>query len=133
LIVIDASAILEVLLQTKLADRLADRALAPTESLHAPHLLDIEVTHALRSLVQRDEISAERAEQVLEDISQLLIVRHGHQLLTARIWQLRESLTAYDGAYVALAEALQAPLLTCDTKLARAHGHQATIELVADQ
>jgi predicted nucleic acid-binding protein len=132
-IVVDASALLELLLQTKLADQLMERALAIEESLHAPHLLDIEVTHALRRLVQKNAITNERAEQVLEDFSQLLIERHGHQPLTARIWQLRESMTAYDGAYVALAEALAAPLLTCDAKLARAHGHEATIELVTDK
>jgi len=110
-----------------------DRALVPSESLHAPHLLDIEVTHALRRLVQREEITTGRAELGLEDFSNILIERHSHQPLTARIWQLRESLTAYDGAYVALAEALDAPLLTCDAKLARAHGHQAKLELIADE
>jgi predicted nucleic acid-binding protein len=131
LIVVDASALLELLLQTDLADRLMDRALAPSESLHAPHLLDIEIISALRRLAQREEISIKRAEQVLADFSQLLIQRHGHQQLTERIWQFRESLTAYDGAYVALAEALDAPLLTCDAKLAHAHGHHAKIELVS--
>ncbi len=133
MIVIDASVLVELLLQTKLADPIMDRALRPSESLHAPHLLDVEVTHALRRLVQLEEITALRAEQGLEDFSQILIERHGHQPLTARIWQLRESITAYDGAYVALAEALDAPLLTCDAKLSRAHGHQAKIELIADQ
>ena len=110
-----------------------DRALGPSESLHAPHLLDIEETHALHRLVQREEITTIRAEQGLEDFSQMLIERHGHQPLTERIWQMRESLTAHDGAYVALAEALEAPLLTCDAKLARAHGHQAKVELIADE
>lgn len=110
-----------------------DRALRSSESLHAPHLLDIEVTHALRRLVQREELSIVRAEQGLEDFSQILIERHDHRALIGRIWQMRESLSAYDGAYVALAEALAAPLLTCDAKLARAHGHQAKIELIADQ
>ncbi len=133
MIVIDASAVLELLLQTKLADRLMERALGSEESLHAPHLLDIEVAHALRRLVQQNAITNDRAEQVLEDFSQLLIERHGHQPLTARIWQMRESLTAYDGAYVALAEALEAPLLTCDAKLARSHGHKASIELINHQ
>jgi predicted nucleic acid-binding protein len=108
-----------------------DRALAPAESLHAPHLLDIEILHAVRRLVQREEISVARAEQALADFSNFLIQRHGHQQLTARIWQFRDSLTAYDVAYVALAEALDAPLLTCDAKLAHADGHQAQIELVS--
>lgn len=131
MIVIDASALLELLLQTRLASRLMERALTPSESLHAPHLLDIEIVHAMRRLVQRGEISVTRAEQALADFSKVLIMRHGHQPLTERIWQYRDSLTAYDGAYVALAEALDAPLLTCDAKLAHAHGHHAQIELVS--
>ena len=109
---------------------LMERALQASERLHAPHLLDIEVTHVLRRLVQRKELSTVRAAQAFDDFAQLPIERHGHQLLLPRIWQLRETLTAYDGAYVALAEALSAPLLTCDAKLARAQGHFATIELI---
>jgi predicted nucleic acid-binding protein len=131
LIVLDASAVLETLLQTRLAERLMERLFEPSASLHAPHLLDIEVPHALRRLVQREDITAERAEQGLADFSQLHIERHGHQALIARIWHLRESMTAYDGAYVALAEALDAPLLTCDAKLAHSHGHRARIDLIA--
>lgn len=107
-----------------------ERALEPSERLHAPQLLDIEITQVLRRLSQRKEVSVVRAEQALEDLDDLLIERHDHQTLVPRIWQLRDSLTAYDGAYVALAEALDAPLLTCDAKLAGAHGHHATIELV---
>lgn len=130
MIVIDASALLEILLRTDRAERLMERALAASERLHAPYLLDIEIAQALRRLVQRQEITSLRAEQALEDYGQLFIERHIHQPLLRRIWQLRESLTAYDGAYVALAEALDAALLTCDARLARAHGHHATIELV---
>jgi predicted nucleic acid-binding protein len=73
-----------------------------------------------------------QARQALDDLNNLVIERHEHQTLMRRIWQLRDSLTAYDGAYVALAEALSAPLLTYDAKLAAAHGHRATIELVAN-
>jgi predicted nucleic acid-binding protein len=131
LIVADASALLELLLQTDVAGRLMERLLGPSASLHSPHLLDIEVTHALRRLVQREDITVVRAGQALADFSLLHIERHGHQALTARIWQLRDSMTAYDGAYVALAEALDAPLVTCDARLARAHGHRARIEIVA--
>lgn len=131
MIVVDASALLETLLQTDLAPRLMDRLFEPSASLHAPHLLDIEVTHVFRRMVQRKDLSAGRAEQGLLDFSHLYIQRHGHRALTGRIWQLRESMTAYDGAYVALAEALDATLLTCDAKLARAHGHRARIDLIA--
>lgn len=130
MIVIDASAVLEILLRTDRADRLMERAFEASEQMHAPQLLDIEITQVLRRLVRQKEISTARAEQALHDLSDLLIERHDHQLLIHRIWQLRDSLTAYDGAYVALAEALAAPLLTCDGKLARARGHRATIELI---
>jgi len=106
------------------------RALEASERVHAPHLLDVEVTQVLRRLVQRKEISVERAEQALEDLTRLVIERHEHQSLVGRVWQLRDSISAYDGVYVALAEALDAPLLTCDAKLAGAHGHHAKIELV---
>lgn len=131
MIVIDASALLEMLLQTHRAAFVMARALNESQRMHSPHLLDIEVTQVLRRLSQRKEITRERAEQAIEDLMGLVIERHAHQPLLARVWELRDSLSAYDGAYVALAEALGAPLLTCDAKLAGAHGHRATIELVA--
>ena len=130
MIVIDASALLELVLRSALADRIAERALAASASLHAPHLLDIEATHVLRRMVQRKDISANRAEVALADFSDLRIERHSHQGLLVRVWQLRDAMTAYDGSYVALAEALDAPLLTCDGRLARASGHHARIELI---
>jgi predicted nucleic acid-binding protein len=130
LIVIDASALIEILLQTNRAEALMKRVLGPSERLHAPHLLDIEIAQVLRRMAQRADITVQRAEEALDDYAHLLIERHSHQPLVERIWRLRDSLTAYDGAYVALAEALGAPLVTCDAKLARAHGHDATIVLV---
>jgi len=131
LIVVDASAILELLLATDRAESVALRALSPGERLQAPHLLDIEVAQALRRLVQFKGITAARAKQALDDFAAFVIERHAHRDLLPRIWQLRSSLTAYDAAYVALAEALDAPVLTCDAKLARSHGHRARIEIVA--
>lgn len=131
MIVIDASALLEMLLRTPRADQLLQRTLDPSVRMHAPHLLDVEVTQVLRRLALHKEITAARAEEALDDFSDLAIERHEHQALVSRIWRLRDSMTAYDGAYVALAEALNAPLLTCDAKLAGACGHRATIELVA--
>ena len=128
---IDASALLEILLRTDRADRLMERAFSGSEQMHAPQLLDIEITQVLRRLVRQREITAPRAEQALQDLSNLLIERREHQEFIQRIWQLRDSLSAYDGAYVALAEALAAPLLTCDGKLAGAPGHRAKIELIA--
>ena len=130
MIVIDASAVIELLLQTALGRRVEARALDPDERLHAPHLLDIEVTSVLRRMVQLKEVSASRAQQALDDHLSLLIERSAHRELVHRAWDLRESVTAYDGAYIALAEALDAPLLTCDGRLARSHGHRASIELV---
>ena len=127
---IDASALIEILLRTERADRLMDRAFAGPEQMHAPQLLDIEVTQVFRRLVQQKQITVARAGQALHDLAGLLIERHDHQTLVQRIWQLRDSLSAYDGAYIALAEALAAPLLTCDAKLAGTHGHRAKIELV---
>jgi predicted nucleic acid-binding protein len=82
--------------------------------------------------VQRKELTLARAEQAFEDLSAIVVERHEHRPLVPRIRQLRDSLSAYDGAYIALAEALDAPLLTCDGKLAGARGHQATIEWVAN-
>jgi predicted nucleic acid-binding protein len=129
-IVVDASAVLELLLGTERAERVAARLLAPDERLDAPHLLDIEVGQALHRLAQLNAITVLRAEEALADFASLVIERHAHRELLPRIWQLGDSLTAYDAAYVALAEALDAPVLTCDAKLGRAHGHRARIEVV---
>jgi predicted nucleic acid-binding protein len=130
LIVIDASALLEILLQTPRAEQLMQRALDPKERLHAPQLLDIEVTQVLRRMTQRKELPVIRAEQAFEDLENLVIERHDHQSLLSRIWELGNSVSAYDGVYVALAEALNAPLLTCDAKLASAQGLRISVELV---
>jgi len=111
---------------------LIERAFADAERMHAPHLLDIEVAQVLRRLVQRKEITRARGEQALVDLENLVIERHAHQALISRVWQLRNSLRSYDGTYVALAEALEAPLLTCDAKLAGAHGHRASVELITN-
>lgn len=130
MIVIDASAMLEVLLVTPAAVAAQDRIFSPTESLHAPHLLDLEVAQVLRRYCAAGEVEAERAEQALSDLADLALTRYPHQPLLPRIWQLRHNVTAYDAAYVALAEVLAAPLLTGDARLAGAPGHGATIELI---
>lgn len=130
MIVLDASAVLELVLQTAKGKKVEARALVPEQSLHAPHLIDVEVTHALRRLAQLKEVTAARAKQALDDHAALHIKRADHENMLDRLWQLRESVTAYDGTYVALAEVLDAPLITCDSKLARSHGHRAKIELI---
>jgi predicted nucleic acid-binding protein len=128
-IVLDASAALDWLLQTVAGQRIEQRIYLHHESLHAPHLLDLEVGQVLRRLVREGTISAERAEQAIEDLLDLRITRYPHFLLLPRIWQLRHNLSAYDAAYVALAENLGARLLTRDARLASASGLTASIEL----
>jgi predicted nucleic acid-binding protein len=129
--VLDASVVLEVLLKTPVGIRHADRILRANDSLHAPHLIDIEVAQVLRRLTLAGEIGAERGEEALQILADLPLVRHEHIPLLARIWRLRAAITAYDATYLALAEGLPACLLTCDAKLSRAHGHGARIELLA--
>ncbi len=130
MIVVDASAIVELLLRTGDADRVGERVLQPTETLHAPHLLDVEVAQVLRRYEARGELKRERGAQAIELLLRFPIARYPHDVLLPRIWRLRDRLTAYDATYVALAEALGAPLVTRDARLARASGHQARIELV---
>jgi predicted nucleic acid-binding protein len=129
-IVIDASAILELLLNTPASGRVAERLFARNDTLHAPHLLDLEVAQVLRRYTLAGEMEAERSEQALEDLADLPLNRYPHDVFLFRIWALRRNLTAYDAAYIALAEALDAPLVTRDDVLARAPGHYARIELV---
>jgi predicted nucleic acid-binding protein len=131
LIVVDASAVLELVLRTEKGKKVEARLLVPEESLHAPHLIDVEVTQALRRLVQLKEITARRGKEALDDHASLHLKRADHKDMLERVWELRESISAYDATYVALSEVLDAPLITCDSKLARAHGHDAFIELIA--
>jgi predicted nucleic acid-binding protein len=130
LIVVDASALIEVLLGTSDASRVAERFYAEGETLHAPHLLDVEVAQVLRRYALADMLSVQRGAEALEDLADFPIARYPHQPFLSRIWDLRHNVTAYDAAYLALAEALAAPLVTRDAKLASAAGHQARIELV---
>lgn len=97
--------------------------------LHAPHLIDVELVHVLRRLVARKELTEERAVGVRSDFAELRIVRYPHHPLADRMWELRHKLTAYDAAFVALAEALGTPLVTCDARLAGAAEGAARIEL----
>lgn len=130
MIVVDASAVLEVLLLTPPSARLRQRLFTADETVHAPHLLDLEVAQVLRRYCLSGELRPARALQALEDLLDFPVTRYPHDLLLPRIWQLRHNLTAYDAAYLALAEALHAPLLTRDKALAASSGHTAKIELV---
>ncbi|MEM9558564.1 MAG: type II toxin-antitoxin system VapC family toxin [Acidobacteriota bacterium] len=129
MIVVDASAMIEVLLITSAGLRLEKRVFADGMSLHAPQLLDLEIAQVLRRFTAAGCLTGERARQALDDLTVLGIQRWPHEPLLPRVWQLRGNLSAYDAAYVALAEALDAPLLTGDRRVAAAPGHGATIEL----
>ena len=129
MIVIDASAMIELLLVTPAAMRVEERILSSGETLHAPHILDLEVAQVLRRYCASGDMTAERASEALSDLTVLGVVRYPHDLFLSRIWELRHNVTAYDAAYVALAEELSAPLLTRDRRLAAASGHQAIVEV----
>jgi predicted nucleic acid-binding protein len=129
-IVVDASALLEALLRTPAANVVEERLFAPRQTLHAPHLLDVEVAQVIRRYAAKGEIDGARGRLAIADLADLPLRRYPHDFLLPRIWELRNNLTAYDAAYVALAEALDAPLLTRDRRLAAAAGHRAQIELI---
>jgi predicted nucleic acid-binding protein len=130
MIVVDASAMLEALLRTPAAKAVEKWLFDPRQTLHSPHLLDIEVAQVIRRYSANGEIDSERGRAALADLADLPLHRYPHDFLLPRIWDLRNNLTAYDAAYVALAEALDAPLLTRDRRLAAAAGHHARVELV---
>lgn len=129
MIVLDASAVVEILLQTADGAPVSERLLTSDVPLHAPYLIDIEVSQALRRFVARGEVAPGRAFKAIEAFPDLPMERHSHLILLPRVWQLKENLSSYDATYVALAEALDATLLTRDGRIARAPGHSARIEV----
>lgn len=131
MIVLDASAAVELVLRLPLGNAVAERLVDPDEAVHAPHLLSVECAQAVRRYVQRGELRPGRGKEALADLADLDVVRHAHEPLLPAIWRLRDNLTAYDAAYVALAEVLDAPLVTLDARLAAAPGHQARVELIS--
>ena len=128
--VLDASVLVEYLTDGEHGDASGRQIRARSGWLWAPHLVDAEVGHALRSEVRAGEITAKKAREVLGDLMEMRLQRVSHHLLADRAWELRENLSFYDGLYVALAEALEAPLITLDSRLAKAPGIRAEIELV---
>ena len=130
MIVADASALLEVLLRTPAAQGVQERLFEPGQTLHAPHLVDLEVAQVLRRYAAAGQISDARGCQALDDLAAFRLRRWPHEPLIPRVWELRQSLAAYAAAYVALAEALDAPLLTRDRRLASALGLRARVEIV---
>lgn len=127
MIVVDTSAVVEVLAADHPRPPLVER-LAGDGDLHAPHLIDLEVSQVLRRLVSGRALTLDRALDARSDYADLALVRYPHHPLLDRIWELREMLSAYDAAFVALAEVLDVALVTSDARLARAHGHRAAIE-----
>ncbi len=130
MIVVDASALLEALLRTPAAEAVEKRLFGARETLHAPHLLDIEVTQVIRRYAAIGDLDIARGRAALDDLGEFPLRRYPHGFLLPRVWELRNNLTAYDAVYVALAELLDAPLLTRDRRLAAAAGHHAHVELV---
>ena len=129
MIVVDASTVVELLLRP---DRpaVARRLLDDDGDLHAPELLDLEVIQVLRRHVRSGEMAPRRAAEAFEDLSDLPLRRHPLTPLRDRIWRLRDVATAYDAAYLALAEALRVPLVTLDRKLGSSRGHGARVEVL---
>ncbi len=130
MIVLDASAVVDLLLGTDRGREVAARVADPTIGLHVPHLVDLEVAQALRRYARNKELESASALTALEDFRELDLTRHAHEPLLGRVWELRRNLTAYDAVYVALAEALDCRLLTCDAGLARAPGVRSRAELL---
>jgi len=129
-IVVDASVVIETLLRTSAAESAERWLFDSDETLHAPQLLDLEVAQVLRRYAAVGEIDQARGREALADLADFPLRRYSHELLLPRVWELRSNLTAYDAVYVALAEALDAPLLTRDRRIAGAPGHHARVEVV---
>lgn len=124
IVVVDSSAIVNVLIDADPAELVAEVAM---NELAAPHLLDFEVLNVLRRLVHRGEVSEKDAVEARRLFASMNIIRYAADGVAERVWALRHNLTSYDASYVALAEVLDAPLLTCDAKMAKAAGHEAVV------
>ncbi len=132
MIVADASIVVSALLSTSGAGARARERLRQDPDLHVPHLLDVEVTAALRRRVHLGQTESHTAVEVLADLADLAATRWDHEPLLRRVWELRENITAYDACYVVLAEMLDAELVTSDLRLARAPGLRCTVDVLTD-
>lgn len=130
MIVVDTSALVDLLIERPFNMALRQR-ISEAAELHAPHLIDVEFLSVLRRLVRGQVLSIDAAASTLEQFEDLAIQRYPHESLRNRIWQLRDNMTAYDGAFVALSETLGLPLVTADGRIARSHSHQAQVESYA--
>lgn len=130
MIVLDTSAAVELLLALPHSPRIIERLHQAEWQVAAPQLLTVEILQVLRRRVAAGLNLLETAEQGLELLAELNIEYFEHQVLVTRMWQLRGNLSAYDASFVALAESLDAELMTADAHLARAPGHQARVLLL---
>jgi predicted nucleic acid-binding protein len=124
-IVADASTVVAALFSDGMAREIVQR-----EQVQAPHLIDSEVAHVLRARVRRQAIDATTGWDLLHRFRWMAITRHGTFAMLDRVWELRDNLTAYDAAYVALAEAIDCPLVTADARISRAPGLRCTITVI---
>jgi predicted nucleic acid-binding protein len=129
-IVVDASVVVDLLIRPADVSRIEERLFDRDDTLHAPHLLDVEVAQVLRRFESRGALTVDHARAAIDLVARFPIHRYAHEPLLALIWSLRANLTAYDAAYVALAEGLRATLVTRDRRLASAPGLRAAIEVI---
>ena len=129
--VVDASVLVEYLAAGEQVEA-AREAIRRERWVWAPALVDAEVGQALRRQVRGGEISARKAGAALDDLLEMRLQKVPHRHLIDRAWELRENVSFYDGLYVALAEALDTPLLTLDGKLSRASGLRTEVELIGE-
>lgn len=129
MIVADASLLLAGVLDSGGTGDVARYRLEQDE-VHVPHLADLEVTEAARGWLLRGHLTVEQATTGVDALASLPLVRHGHAVLLQRVWSLRDNLTSYDACYVALAERLDAVLVTADRRLGRAPGPRCRIDVV---
>lgn len=111
------------------APRIRERMAESDDDLHVPHLFEVEVLGVLRRFSLRGMLSQERARLALDRLSSMRLARYPHAAMLPRMWELRDNVTTYDAAYIALAESLEAPLVTTDARLARAPGIRAAVEV----
>jgi predicted nucleic acid-binding protein len=129
--VVDASVLVEYLGGGERSEAARRRLMHREEALWAPHLIDAEVGHVLRTAVLHRQLRPATASAALGDLADFPLRRASHRSLLERAWALRANVSFYDGLYVALAERLDLPLITLDARLATAPGVRATIEIIA--
>ena len=125
MIVADASVVVASLLRPGPA-----RSAIIDEQVQVPALVDTEVANALRTRVRLGQLSAADARRLLDTYRWMAVTRHNVFAMFDRIWELRDNVTAYDAAYVALAEAIECPLVTADTRLSRAPGLRCAVTIL---